>query len=334
MKLLLKVLIFICLFQRIFFAMDVEQNFESSSLLPFMNNQWQRTLHQTCRLGTQYYEAGKDMIPVHKIHCELNKKTIKGFLGESKRTGGLLLGPGPANDLDIPWFLRTFSHVIMIDGNLDAMNDQVTKLATIDPQILHKVTLRQEDLTGGFYELLEKPEMAREIEKVFQNYLETSSFDLSGYEKWLENNLRIDLSSYASEVVIVTLVASQLYGLASDLFSDIAKKIAVLICEDPKKYGLSGTYRIEDFDQIIEEMHEPNSRRIESMFFKAIAKSKAQRIYFSETMTKEGTGIIKEIFDQFIITMNTSYDIDSCMDAWRYDEDKPVAWYTFTRKAL
>lgn len=270
--------------------------------------------------------------PLMLDHWAKNKAKIKQLANGGPFGTVVVLGPGPGNDLPIKWLVKNFAKVILIDGYTTPMEKLITKLADRNASIRQEVEIIELDLTGGYYELLKSKEedIVQALVRGF-NRSPTGSDNLAAYAALLKENLtQVDLAQYKPDMVISSLVTSQL-GLitqpaqvrligmaATDAF--LAAPSAELILTDNK--------RIANFSAL---MMLATEQPIQELYFSAISQSGAQKIYYADTQTREMAdqrAVIKFGNDLAQDYVPRSHAIDG----WSFNDKLKVSHYTFVQK--
>ncbi|HXW52553.1 MAG TPA: hypothetical protein VEL47_00480 [Myxococcota bacterium] len=282
-----------------------------------------------CRVN---YVYSKSLLgETRQQHCEKNQEQIRPCIAQRVETI-LVLGPAPGYDLPIEFSSRCES-LIFLGGGMGEFENEWEKHEKVSsnkwPTRLYKTV----DLTGGFYDLMASQKMASILFKIFKNFLDTGKLDYSEMERYLEANLSLDLAQYQPDVLISSLVTSQLYGLAHQAFVELAFKQAWQLCNS--KEGTMDKACMNRLLPPLQEFHRKNAAIIERTYYKGILGAQASWVYFSDTYTQDGLGIDQKELQSFLNAMQEKYTFEFGASAWEFPcamGNMPVTWYRFRKK--
>ncbi len=298
-----------------------------------------RLLEYRCKLdGADYPDP--DYVETESpfaAHYENNKYEITDFLSISSGTV-LILGPGPANDLPLDFFLTRFTKIIMIDGYIEPM--EIWK-NSLDQAGKDKVTLIKWDLTGGFFGLFceNKSAIKNALKIAYGRYVGTNELVFSEYIQLLKvPGLILNHAKHKPDVIVSSLVASQLGKMFEpDVRAFIYKVLEDSFAKDDEKYDL-----------FAKEISNINSDLVQSVYLKALVETGASKVYFSDTLGIRSDlsddeeddyemGYSSELIDNgilnhFIDLMKKSYHDYRVDFAWDFRERiVPVSWIKFIK---
>lgn len=311
-------------------------------------------LRESCKIGGFFiaYEGDK-FKEEFDSHNQNSQKIIRELINSMKGGGTVVvLGPGLGSDLPLKELFIKFDKTILIDGYTDPLEAFVK---TLPRELQKKVQILNEDLTGGFFALLEKDRQAlkRAIAKDYLIFVSQGRGDFFHIRELINSKkLRLDLKQYTPSLVISSIVTSQILRLPDAHLPKLAEEMVSDTSDDATLQALAKILQFFDYNSSfclwLNDFASIYWQSALTPYFKGIAESTAEQIYHSldikniketdsqsrnwelNTVRKE-----KEELAKFNNFMAPEYSIFKSRDnAWSYKADLLVSWQIWHKKPL
>lgn len=292
------------------------------------------TLSDCCKtFGAFYPQPGKDVYFKMLAHWKKSKTEIKQLASDGPFETVVVLGPGPGNDLPIKWLVKTFARVILIDAYVEPMKELIANFPAQDASITQKVEIVEMDLSGGYYEFLNNKQ--EEIVDALAQGFFGSLYDnegLSSYDNLLKENLfSVDLARYKPDLVISSLVTSQLEQLPRYVLARLSSRATIKGAANKDAHVgllLKGESCVVNFFSLVVRL---TKARIQELYLSSISGSGTQKIYYADTQSQNDRAE-QHAFNKFRDDLTQDYVLSSyAVDGWDYNDKLKVSHYRFVK---
>lgn len=317
---------------------------------------WRTELRQACQKRGYDVQGEDDDTPDSvKVHYEKSQALLLKLLKDAPKGRILVLGPWLGKDMPLEWILGNFDHITMVDANIEPIKKVIDELSESKSHIKEKVTLIEDDLSGGFFRFVEenKPQVLESIKEDYKNFGRFKAL-LPGFmtillaqgsqaaiasiaDKQIKEStttfvallgdyLSLNLKKYdpKPDVIISSLVSSavalEAMKLHGELFKSSGANVTIVDEDDSLLLMLFG----------IIAPHSLNAPVLQA-YLNGIAQSGAKMIYFADTKVEL---LDKTVFKNFLQKFDKNYVRESKTNAWNYRDDFNVSWYTFISRDL